>query len=288
VRQVSRINEDLGRYALGEARLLPYTSSHGEELSGTLLLPAGYEPGSTGKVGLPLVVFVDGGEMGSRYVSRFGIWGDTPTLNMHVLATRGYAVLMPDVPVRPGRITEDLVATVLPAIDAAIEQGYADPERLAVMGQSFGALNTLALITRTDRFGAAVITAAVQHPDLVADYLSATSTGYYETGQGGMEGSPWEVPERYRENSPVFDFPEIETPLLIGQGDQDGDLVPVHAIFAALERLGKRVELRTYRGESHVITRDANVLDFWRRRLEFLARHLDLETGPDGSVRPAG
>jgi dipeptidyl aminopeptidase/acylaminoacyl peptidase len=195
---------------------------------------------------------------------------------------------MPDAPVRPGRITEDLVATVLPAVDAAIEQGYADPERLAVMGQSFGALNTLALITRTDRFGAAVITAAVQHPDLVADYLSATSTGYYETGQGGMEGSPWEVPERYRENSPVFDFPEIETPLLIGQGDQDGDLVPVHAIFAALERLGKRVELRTYRGESHVITRDANVLDFWRRRLEFLARHLDLEAGPDGRVKPAG
>lgn len=88
------------------------------------------------------------------------------------------------------------------------------------MGQSFGALNTLALLTRTDRFNAAVITAAVQHPDLFADYLRGSSTGYYEKG--------------------------------------------------------KPVELRIYRGESHVISRSANVLDFWRRRLEFLARHLDL------------
>jgi dipeptidyl aminopeptidase/acylaminoacyl peptidase len=287
VRRVSRINETLDRFALGEARLLPYTSAHGEELSGTLLLPPGDPEGEPGRR-LPLVVFVYAGEEGSRYVSRFGIWGDAPTFNMHVLASRGYAVLMPDAPVRPGRITEDLVATVLPAVDAAVEQGWADPERLAVMGQSFGALNVLALLTRTDRFGAAVITAAVQHPDLVADYLSGESSGYYEAGQGGMEGTPWEVPERYRENSPLFDFPEIETPILIGQGDQDGDLVPVHAIFAALERLGKQVELRTYRAESHVITRDANVIDFWQRRLEFLARHLDLETGPDGRVRPAG
>lgn len=276
VRQVSRINRELSRYALGEARLLRWTSDHGEELAGALLLPRWHEPGRR----LPLVVWVYGGELGSRSIGRFGFWGDMPAFNMHVLASRGYAVLAPDAPIRPGHATEDLVATVLPGVDAAVEQGFADPERLAIMGQSFGALNTLALLTRTDRFDAAVITAAVQHPDLFADYLAGMGTGYYETGQGGMEGSIWEVPERYRGNSPLFDFPEIETPLLVGQGDQDGDLVPVNAIFAALERLGKHVELRIYRGESHVITRDANVIDFWRHRLEFLARHLGMCTEP--------
>lgn len=288
VRQVSGINGELSRYALGEARLLRWTSDRGDELSGALLLPPGHEPGATGKVGLPLVVWVYGGDLGSRLVGRFGFWGDLATFNMHVLASRGYAVLAPDAPIRSGHVTEDLVATVLPGVDAAVEQGYADPKRLAIMGQSFGALNTLALLTRTDRFRAAVITAAVQHPDLFADYLTGMSTGYYETGQGGMEGSIWEVPERYRANSPLFDFPEIETPVLVGQGDQDGDLVAVNAIFAALERLGKHVELRIYRNEDHVITRDANVIDFWQRRLDFLARHLELEIGPDGSVRPAG
>jgi dipeptidyl aminopeptidase/acylaminoacyl peptidase len=279
-RQVSAINADLGRYALGEVRIIDWTSALGEPLAGALLLPPEYRPGTR----LPLVVWVYGGEYGSRWAGRFGFWGALPTFNMHVLATRGYAVLFPDAPLRPGKVTEDLAATVLPGVDAAVEQGYADPERLAIMGQSFGALNTLALLTRTDRFKAAVITAAVQHPDLFADYLTGMSTGYYEQGQGGMEGDIWEQHERYLENSPLFDFPEIDTPVLIGQGDQDGDLVPANAIFAALERLGKSVELRVYRGEDHVITRDANVLDFWRRRLEFLARHLNLEVDAAGAV----
>lgn len=279
-RQVTGINAELERYALGEARTIRWTSHRNEPLAGALLLPPDYRSGTR----LPLVVFVYGGDYGSRFVGRFGLWGGMATFNMHVLASRGYAVLFPDAPLRPGKITEDLVSSVLSGVDAAIDQGYADPDRLAIMGQSFGALNTLALLTKTHRFKAAVITAAVQHPDLFADYLRGTSTGYWEEGQGGMEGSIWEQHERYLENSPVFDFPEIDTPLLIGQGDQDGDLVPAEAIFAALERLGKGVELRIYRGESHVISRDANVIDFWRRRLEFLSRSLNLEVDASGAV----
>ncbi|HVS66105.1 MAG TPA: prolyl oligopeptidase family serine peptidase [Thermoanaerobaculia bacterium] len=279
-RQVSRINHALDRYALGEARILEWRSANGEPLRGALLLPPGYERDT----GLPLVVWVYAGANGSDAIHRFGLWGAMPTFNMHLLATRGFAVLFPDVPVRTGRLTDDLVASVLPAVNAAIEQGYADRERLALMGQSFGSFNVLALLTRTDRFDAAVITAAVLHPDLFADYLSGSSTGYWEQGQGNMGGTIWEQPERYRDNSPLFDFPEITTPLLIGQGDQDGDLVPVDAIFNALERLDKKVEYRLYRGESHVISRRANVLDFWNRRLEFLAEHLDLEVEENGRV----
>ena len=278
-RQVSRINGDLARYPLGEPRLLEWSAANGEPLAGALLLPPGYEPGTP----LPLVVFAYGGAEGSRSLQRFGLWGSGPTFNMHILATRGYAVLYPDAPLEPGRITEDLVASVLPGVDAAVEAGIADPDRLAIMGQSFGSLNTLQLITRTDRFRAAIITAAVLHPDLMADYLR--STGYYERGQGNMGGTIWEVPDRYRENSPLLEFPAIETPVLIAQGDRDGDLVPAEAIFTALERLDKSVEYRLYAGEGHVISGRANVLDLWDRRLEFLARHLDLRVDERGYAR---
>ena len=278
-RQISRINADLARTALGEPRLLRWAGTKGEDLAGALLLPPGYEPGKP----LPLVVFVYGGVLGSNSIRRFGLWGSGATFNMHVLATRGYAVLYPDAPLEPGRITEDLVTTILPGVDAAIAAGYADPDRLAVMGQSFGSLNTLQLITRTDRFAAAIITAAVLHPDLAADYLR--STGYYERGQGNMGGTLWEYPERYRDNSPLYDFPAIETPLLIAQGDRDGDLVPAEAIFTAFDRLGKSAEYRLYAGEGHVISGPANVIDLWERRLEFLARHLDLEVDSRGVVR---
>lgn len=282
VRRVSAINADLDRYALGETRLLDFESAEGEPLQAALMLPPDHPQGSP----LPLVVWVYGGANGSDAVNRFGLWGSMATFNMHLLASRGYAVLYPDAPVRTGRTTEDLLASVLPAVDAAVEQGWADPARVALMGQSYGSLNTLALISRSDRFAAAIITAAVIHPDLFAEYLNGT--GYWEQGQGDMGGTIWEVPDRYRDNSPLFDFEHIETPLLIGQGDQDGDLVPSEAIFNALERLGKHVEYRVYANEGHVISSQANVRDFWERRLEFLAEHLRLEVAANGSVRPAG
>lgn len=277
-RQASRINAALAGIALGDARVIGWTTSDGEALRGALLLPPGYRPGMR----LPLVVWVYGGSMGSTFVSRFGLTGMNPTFNMHVLATRGYAVLYPDVPVRTGATMTDVLRAVMPGVDAAIEQGFADPDRLAVMGQSYGSYNTLALITQTTRFKAAVITAAVLHPDLVADYLR--STGYYEQGQGNMGGSVWEFPDRYVENSPIYRFDRIETPVLIGQGELDGDLVPAEAIFTALQRLEKPVEYRLYQGESHVITGRANVLDFWTRRLEFLEEHLDLQTDSAGAI----
>jgi len=100
-----------------------------------------------------------------------------------------------------------------------------------------------------------------------------------------MGGNIWEYHDRYRDNSPLFRFDRIQTPLLIGQGEKDGpDLIPSDAIFTALERLGKTVEYRIYEGEGHVITQKRHVIDFWNRRLEFLAEHLELRTDQRGRV----
>jgi dipeptidyl aminopeptidase/acylaminoacyl peptidase len=288
-RQVSRLNPSLDQIALGTARVISYHGLDGRPLRSALLLPPGYREGER----LPMVVWVYGGSMGSQYVNRFGFWGSLPVFNMHILATRGYAVLFPDTPLGPGTPSKDLYDTVLPAVNAAIEQGYADPERLAVSGQSYGSYSSLALITQTKRFKAAIITAAVLHPDLFSAYLEmspdgmARSTGYYEQGQGNMGGTIWEQRDRYFENSPLFRFDRIETPLLIGQGENDGRLVPSDAMFVALRRLGKAVEYRIYQGEDHVLTRRANVLDFWRRRLDFLAEHLRLTRDARGWVTSA-
>jgi dipeptidyl aminopeptidase/acylaminoacyl peptidase len=277
LRQITRLNPEMDRYELGEARLIEWRSMTGQKLRGALLLPPGYEPGQR----LPLIVFVYGGDYGSRFLNRFGFWS-LATFNCHVLATRGYAVLAPDAPIRDGMPMEDLMGTVMPGVNAAIDQGYADPDRLAVMGQSYGSYCTLALITQTNRFKAAIITAAVLHPDLFADYLA--SIGYYEKGQGNMHGTIWEQRDQYFRNSPIFLFDRIQTPLLIGQGENDGRLWPSEAIFAGLERLGKNAEYRVYEGEGHVITQRPNVLDFWNRRLDFLATHLDLSLDRQGRI----
>ncbi len=152
----------------------------------------------------------------------------------------------------------------------------------------------LALITQTGRFKAAIITAAVVHPDLFADYLSSEgATGYYEKGQGNMKGTIWEQRDRYFRNSPLFLFDRIQTPLLIGQGENDAALTAPDAIFAGLQRLGKSAEYRLYEGEGHVISQRPNVLDFWKVRLSFLAENLDLTYDDKGRIlfdadRPRG
>jgi dipeptidyl aminopeptidase/acylaminoacyl peptidase len=280
-RQITHLNPEMEKYELGEARLIEWRSMAGQRLKGALLLPPGYKPGRR----LPLVVFVYGGDYGSRYLNRFGFWS-LANLNCHLLATRGFAVLAPDTPIRDGMPMEDLMGTVMPGVNAAIDQGFADPDRLAVMGQSYGSYCVLALITQTNRFKAAIVTAAVLHPDLFADYLAnqGAGIGYYEKGQGNMHGSIWEQRDRYFRNSPLFLFDRIETPLLIGQGQNDGTLVASDAIFAGLERLGKKAEYRLYEGEGHVLTQRANVLDFWKRRFEFLGQNLDLTYDAKGAI----
>lgn len=286
-RQATHLNPDLERYQLGQARVIEWTGRNGRKLSGALLLPPGYAGER-----LPLVVWVYGGANGSESVDSFGLRGKMATFNMHVLATRGYAILYPDAPVEVGSPMKDIVDAVMPSLDAAVQQGYADPDRIAVMGQSYGSYSALALIGHSTRFKAAVLTGAVVHPDLVAGYLEMSpqgmgnNIGYYEQGQGSMGGTPWQYRERYLENSPVFLFDRIETPVLIGQGSQDGRLFASDAIFVGLQRLGKEVEYRIYEGESHVITRRPNVIDFWQRRIDFLDEHLGVSRA--GKVSSAG
>lgn len=268
------------------ARLQAVSWRNGENqpLAGVLMLPPGYAPGQR----LPLVVWVYGGSRGEAQARAFGSSGSA-ALNLQILATRGYAVFFPDAPQRLGRPLKDLFDNVMPGVDAVIAQGYADEDRLAIMGQSYGSYSALSLITQTTRFKAAVISAVV-HPDLATQYLNmrgdgqpAVADAWAEAGGGLMGVPPWENPQRYVDNSPLYRFDRIETPLLIGQGEWDYVTPPAgaNAVFAALRRLGKEVEYRIYEGEGHVLQKRESVIDFWNRRLQFLADHLDIAFDED-------
>ncbi len=285
LKRVTDINREFDAYEMGTARLIDWTSQNGQKLQGSILLPPGYQQGKR----YPLIVWVYGGSSGSDAVNTFG-FSDTPILNMQVLASRGYAVLFPDAPVRIGSPMKDIYDAVMAGVEKAIELGIADPERLGVMGQSYGSYSALALITQTPRFKAASVT-AVAPTDLVSGYLFMTrdgttaSLGYYEEGQGGMGGTLWEHPERYIENSPVFKFDKIVTPLLIGHGTNDAlPLANADTIFAALRRLNKTVEYRQYENEGHVIQKDINVIDFWNRRLSWFDKWLNISRDQGGNL----
>jgi dipeptidyl aminopeptidase/acylaminoacyl peptidase len=275
--QLTRLNPQFDKYKMGEPRLISWLSDDGETLHGALLLPVGFQEGKR----YPLLVWVYGGDSLSNHFNQFGFEG-SGTFNMQLFATRGYAVLFPDAPLRLGTPMADLGKTVLPGINKVIEMGIADPERLGVMGQSFGGYSTLGLIVQTKRFKAAV--EADGMGDLFGMYGEMTKSGTAfgtsvdEHGQGSMGGTPWEFRDRYAENSPVFYLNRSDTPLLIVHGSEDIAVAPFlgDELFVALRRLGKPVEYAKYEGEDHtqLFWSYANQVDFCNRVIAWFDKYL--------------
>lgn len=275
-RKLTRLNPQLEQYASSSPQMIRWLSDDGEELRGALLPPADYKTGTR----YPLVVYVYGGSRLSEDINRFGL-ADGGPFNMQLLASRGFAVLLPDSPLHLGTPMADIAKTILPGINKAVEIGLADPSRIGVMGVSNGGYTTLALITQTKRFRAAIEVSGTS--DLIGHYgqmdQSGTSFGTsLERGYDALGGSPWEYRDRYVENSPFFYLDRVETPLLIVHGSSDpivsaflGD-----QIFVALRRLGKEVEFARYDGEEHSAPnwRYTNQVDLTTRMLQWLDRFL--------------
>ena len=175
----------------------------------------------------------------------------------------------------------DLLKTILPGVNKAIEIGVADPHRLAVMGHSNGGYGVLSLIVQTQRFSAAVEIDGMS--DLVGLYGEMDRTGgvfgisNLEHGQNAMGGTPWDFRDRYIENSPIFYFDRITTPLLVVHGSGDDAVAPFlgDEAFVTLRRLGKTVQYAKYGGENHspLYWSYANRLDFCKRVLYWLDRN---------------
>jgi len=132
-------------------------------------LPSGYHPGRR----YPLITEVYPGRVLKTLLVAKTLFEDYP-LSLALFAAHGYAVLLPSMPLQtpkvgtPNDVYPQLTKGVLPAVDKVIEMGIADPERLAVIGQSYGSYGVYNLITQTDRFKAA---AALAGPsNLISEY----------------------------------------------------------------------------------------------------------------------
>jgi dipeptidyl aminopeptidase/acylaminoacyl peptidase len=116
---------------------------------------------------------------------------------------------------------------------------------------------------------------------LLSEYLQlgkdggSFGIGWAETGQGRMAGTPWQYRERYLENSPLFFFDRVTTPVLIVHGGLDRSEF-ADEVFVALRRLGKEVTYARYEGEEHWqgTWGRANVVDYWNRVIDWLDQYL--------------
>jgi hypothetical protein len=165
------------------------------------------------------------------------------------------------------------------AVDEAVHLGLVDSARLGLIGHSFGGYTVMGVVTRTQRYRAAVALAGVS--DL---FLSGNSEPFVDgygppdldiivmrqanarIGQAELHAAPWEAPNLYVANSPLFAADRVTTPLMIVQGDMD--VVPVEQgqlMFSALLELGRRATFVRYAGEGHNIVSGYNAVDLERR-----------------------
>jgi dipeptidyl aminopeptidase/acylaminoacyl peptidase len=114
---------------------------------------------------------------------------------------------------------------------------------------------------------------------------AAFGTSNLENGQNALGGTPWNVRDRYIENSPIFYMDRVETPLLIIHGSEDRVVAPFlgDEVFVALRRLGKQVEYAKYQGEDHspLYWSYANQLDFCSRMLAWFDKYLNSVQPPN-------
>ncbi len=262
----------------GILRQIEYTSLDGEELTAQLILPPNYDSERTYSV----IVDVYPGWVISPTPHPSHQLNFLSPFNFQLVAARGYVFLQPSIPLKPEGEADDpmlkLLKGVLPPVEKAIALGIADPERLFLMGQSFGGYAVYGLITQTHRFKAAVSLAGLAN--LVSLYGAFDPRFRYrenahedffagalmESGQTAMGNPPWKDLGRYLRNSPIFAVDRVQTPLMIIQGDLD--YVPIQQgeeFFASLYRQGKRADFVRYWGEGHVLASPANIKDMWER-----------------------
>ncbi len=255
-KRVTHIAPELERYATGESQLISWRTPDSVARFGAVLLPPHAQPGER----FPLIVYQYPILPLSEDVHRYGLADPSsfyPTDNLQLLATRGFAVLMPDEAARPGHFLADVGMQVLAGVERAIALGIADSARLGLMGHSHGGWSTLAILTQTTRFKAAVSRAG--YSDDIGMYLSMGRDGsafglsVEERTEGG---SLWANRESFLENSPVFRLERVTTPVLLIHGGADRAVAPHLAdeTFVALRRLDKTVEYRRYPGEDHTET----------------------------------
>lgn len=267
-RRILEEHNALADFRVARAEPLTWKGADGWDIEGVLHYPLDYQPG----VRYPLVLQVHGGPHG-RYTQAFN-------QGAQIWAARGYAVLQSNPRGSSGRTFEFSNANIndwggkdfidiMGGVDHVIELGVADPERMAVMGGSYGGFMTFWAVTQTDRFKAAIGHAGIS--DWYSFYGQTDIPNLLEFGFGGM---PTQSKETYERWSPVEHAANVTTPLLITHGEDDRR-VPIsqaEQYFRVLKKLERTVEFLRYPREGHGIGEPLHRLHLDREQEKWFSR----------------
>ena len=160
---------------------------------------------------------------------------------------------------------------VMAGVDHVVDQGWADPEALGVGGWSYGGILTDHVITKTDRFKAAISGASE------VLYRSNYGHDHYQQFWEAELGLPWgETAQNWERISP-FNFVEnVTTPTLLmgGQDDWNVPILNSEQLYQALKRLGVETQLVVYPRQGHGIRVPSYQKDRYQRYLDWYDRFL--------------
>jgi dipeptidyl aminopeptidase/acylaminoacyl peptidase len=278
LRRLTRQNDGwLSSVRLAPVEEISVRSKDGTEIHGFMVKPPGFQPGRR----YPTVLRIHGGPVWQFY-------HDFANLDWQVLAAAGYVVLGVNPRGSSGRGEKFSTAIyaawgqkdgedVLAAVDWAVRQGIADPDRLGVGGWSYGGILTDEVIARDRRFKAAISGAGQ------GNALGGYGTDMYAVEYEAELGTPWKNTDTWmRVSYPFLHADRIVTPTLFLCGDQDWN-VPLsnsEQMYQALRSLGRETQLIVYPGESHDISRPSFVVDRMDRYLAWYGKYLGAAGAP--------
>jgi dipeptidyl aminopeptidase/acylaminoacyl peptidase len=269
----------LAEVRLGQTEGFTSTSTDGTEVHGLVTRPNPFRAGQR----YPTILLVHGGPNGQD-AYEMDAYDD---FLRELLADHGYAVLQVNYRGSSGRgdayqkaIFADWghleVQDLLGAVDWAVAQGLADPQRLGVAGWSYGGMLTDYLIASDTRFKAAVSGAGTGNP--LALYGSDQYVVQYEQELG----PPWvHLPLWLQVSYPFLHADRIKTPTLFLSGEHDFNVPTAGSeqMYQALRSLGVDTQLVIYPGQYHSLTTPSYEQDAQARYLAWFDRHLQPAAG---------
>ena len=277
-RQLTQLNAAWKTVHLAKGEIVRYTSYDGLRIEGQLLRPTTL---ATGR--FPTIILVHGGPVG-RWADKFDPEGQ-------LLAARGYAVFYPNIrgassygermielirsPPRGGSgWGTGPLADVIAAADALVQQGIADPARLAMGGWSYGGYMTALALSRTDKFKVGVAGAGFY--DMVTDLGSEIAS--YVPGDEWMYGNFYDAATQklLHDDSPIATIRRLRAPLLVMHPEFDpvDTIGQAYELYRALKQQGVSTDFIIYPREGHELREEAHILDRLTRTVAWYDRYL--------------
>lgn len=273
--RLSNINQQQSNYNWYTVELHKWKMFDGKESEGLLFKPENFDPNKK----YPVIFYFYERNADTRYNYRAPA-PSRSTINIAYFTSNGYLVFDPNIYYKNGEPGESAYNSVVSAAKYLSKMKFVDSTKMAIQGQSWGGYQVAYLVTRTKIFAAAGAGAPVSN--MFSAYGGIRwGTGIsrqfqYEKSQTRLGFTPWQRPDLYTKNSPLFKADKVTTPLLLMHNDKDGAVPWYQSIefFTALRRLDKKVWLLQYNDEDHNLVERRNAKDLSVRLGQFFDHYL--------------